>query len=163
MSRLWVIRYKLKGVFMKNNPKDMRENIINFLQETIKNIQGCRLANKNKSEINDNINKLESKIREFNEHVEKLLRPLNIDLKSSSNQDLKSLKLKSSHKQFIDRLKDIQQDACLTKTALLLAEAKNKKNRKNKSRFKNSTNKQQMKERRKLFKPIGGDKKWLPM
>lgn len=66
-------------------------------------------------------------------------------------------------KQFLLRAKDMEQESLMLQKAFSQALEKSKKQKKSKKGEKEEAIEQQKKERRKLFKTIGGDKKWIPL
>ena len=66
-------------------------------------------------------------------------------------------------KQFLLHAKDMEQESLMLQKAFSQALEKSKKQKRSKKGEKDEAIEQQKKERRKLFKTIGGDKKWIPL
>lgn len=66
-------------------------------------------------------------------------------------------------KQLLLKAKALENEAKAFEKAFVQAREKNKRTGKSKKGEKDAAGDQQKKERRKLFKTIGGDKKWIPL
>lgn len=66
-------------------------------------------------------------------------------------------------KQLLLKAKALENEAKAFEKAFAQAREKNKRKGKSKKGEKNAAGERQKKERRKLFKTIGGDKKWIPL
>ena len=86
---------------------------------------------------------------------------LNMDHLIQETQD--SVMISSREKQFLKRAQGIEKDVQAFHSALSQAIEKENKRSKNRVPLKDETSRQQQKERRKLFKPLGGDKSWIPL
>jgi hypothetical protein len=71
--------------------------------------------------------------------------------------------MSSNKKQFLLKAKDVEKEAKILDKAFSSALKKSKKEKKSAKGKKGGGQGQQVKERKKLFKSIGGDKKWIPL
>jgi hypothetical protein len=144
---------------MKNNPKI--EELLDALQQILTFIQGSKEPIKITPELLANMKNLEKTTHDFQEATQKLFNLVETNFPGLNKQTLASPEIRSSDKQLIQRAHDIQKEAYILKFALL--KARRKGTSKKHSLASQNPNKQQIRERRKLFKTIGGDKNWLPL
>ncbi len=104
---------------------------------------------------------LETSLQTLNQCQEEVFRDANLDINQATKEILESPAANSSDKQLLKRAQEIQRDA--TALHLALSKAIQKDKGRKKTRAVNGNTKEQMKERRKLFKPLGGDKTWIPL
>lgn len=86
-----------------------------------------------------------------------------VDLDALTQETLENPKISTNHKQVIKQSLEVDQEAKILKAAFKKVMDKNKSRSKSKEGGKDAASQQLIKERRKLFKTIGGDKKWIPM
>lgn len=86
-----------------------------------------------------------------------------VDLDALTQETLENPKISTNHKQIIKQSLEVDQEAKILKAAFKKVMDKNKSRGKTKAGGKDAASQQLIKERRKLFKTIGGDKKWIPM
>jgi hypothetical protein len=112
-------------------------------------------------EVVVNLEILESAIPIFSQYQQETFKEANIDIEHLVKDTLESSNTDPRTRQLLKRAKDIEKDARI----LQLAYSKAIERGKGRKQVKRSTdtNKQQLKERRKLFKPLGGDKNWIPL
>lgn len=99
---------------------------------------------------------MESAVPIIKAHWESMYKEANIDMDAITNNLAESPDTEPRTKRIIEKAKEIERDAKL----LQLANSAAIKRAKGKRKKKQS---QQMKERRKLFKPLGGDDTWIPL
>lgn len=83
-----------------------------------------------------------------------------IDIDSLTNETLESSDLDPKDRQLLERTFDMEREVQALKTAY---SPKGRKKKKKGQQGDNANEAQQIRERRKLFKTIGGDKKWIPL
>lgn len=71
--------------------------------------------------------------------------------------------MSSDKKQFLLKARDVENEAKILDKAFSSALKKSKKEKKSAKGKKGGGQGQQVKERKKLFKTLGGDKKWIPL
>ncbi len=86
-----------------------------------------------------------------------------VDLDALTQETLENPKISTNYKQILKQSLEVDQEAKILQEAFKKVLDKNKKRSKAKAGDKDGASQQQIKERRKLFKTIGGDKKWIPM
>lgn len=133
------------------------EDLMVEIQKAMEIIQNQKNPIKITPELLADINKLEKAVNQFKEDTQDLFDLFDVDIQNMQSEILESADVRTDDKQLIKRAKDIEIEARVMKLALTKARG----NKKNQST--DSSEKQQMKERRKLFKSIGGDKKWIPL
>lgn len=146
---------------MENKPNPTIEDLLILIGDMVKNFSEHQGPIKMTPEILADIDKLEAAASIFKEDTEELFKILNINTKELKIDLLESSEIKTEDKQLIKRAEDIENDARVIKLALSKMQ---KKGRQSKSQAEDQeSTKKQMKERRKLFKTIGGDQKWIPL
>lgn len=90
------------------------------------------------------------------------LKENNIEIDHINEKLIEDPNMSPKQKQSLQRACDIDRDARVFQIALTRAEEQKKGERK-KRKHHTKGDKEQMKERRKLFKPLGGDKTWIPL
>ena len=99
---------------------------------------------------------LETAIPVMRQHLQDTFQKANIDVERVKQEFIESPTSRTSDKQLLIRAKNIERDARLLQYAFSKAMERGKRRTKTKYT-------QEMKERRKLFKSIGGDKTWIPL
>lgn len=153
-------KFKAKGIFMDENPEPRFEDLLEQLHKTLKDIQNFK--GPHSKELASDIEKLESAVGIFKKESQELIDTLDIDMESLKHKVLDSSDVRSDEKQFIKQTGDIEKEARVLKSALAEAKEKRGDKRGNRTSSQNAE-RDQMKERKKLFKTIGGDKKWIPL
>lgn len=143
---------------MESKPKPTLEDLFSVINETLEIIQNHKGPIHLTPELLADIDKLGALVADFKENNQLLFEILDIDIESAKKEILESPNIRSSDKQLIQRSKDIEREARVLKLALSKAKSKER----GKDRQSQGGTKEQ-KERRKLFKPLGGDKNWLPL
>lgn len=144
---------------MENKPESTLQNLLEQIDATFQIIQNHKGPIKMTPDLVADIEKLESAVKNFKEDNQELFEILDIDIKELQQEVLESSDVRSSDKQLIKHAKDIETEARVMKLAL--TKSKNKRGKSPKE--KQDSEKRLIKERRKLFKTIGGDQKWLPL
>jgi signal transduction protein with GAF and PtsI domain len=144
---------------MENKPEPSLEDLLEQINETLQVLQNHKGPIKMTPDLVADIEKLETAVTNFKEDSQELFEIFDIDIKELQQEILESDSVRSSDKQLIKRAKDIETEARVMKLAL----AKGIENRRKSPKDKQMGDKRQMKERRKLFKTIGGDQKWIPL
>jgi hypothetical protein len=145
---------------MENKPEPTLENLLEQINETLQIIQNHKGPIKMTPDLVADIDKLETAVKDFKEDSQELFNMFDIDIKNLKQEVLESTQVRSSDKQLIKRAEDVEKEARVMKLALAKGR---EKRRKNKPESEKNVDKRQMKERRKLFKSIGGDQKWIPL
>lgn len=84
------------------------------------------------------------------------------DVDSLIKTQLESPEISNPEKQLLLHSLEVEQEAKILQSSFASSMKKGKKRKSGKS-GQSDANRKEMKERRKLFKTIGGDKKWIPM
>lgn len=129
-----------------------------------KMIEILEMLEKNKLPEGDVPPEMQEILSKLNEEIFKL-QEINKKLLESANLDEKNLRIEAMHsphatdkqKRFLERAKNFTNDV------KSLHKAATKAAKKRSPPGGNAESKQQSKERRKRFKPLGGDKDWIPM
>lgn len=108
------------------------------------------------------LDRLEQAVNVIEEHQQDAFKEANIDIEKLIQESLES-PVSSKNQQQLKRAKEIEVDIRAFQLALSQAMERKKGRKKVKQTPTDSATKQQMKERRKLFKSIGGDKNWIPL
>jgi hypothetical protein len=99
---------------------------------------------------------MESAVPIMKSHLQETFQEAHIDVESVTKEIIESPYTDPKNKQLLKRAKDIEQDARTLQLAYSKALERGKGRKKSK-------HPKGSKERRKLFKPLGGDKNWLPL
>lgn len=135
------------------------QDLFEQIEKTIQLIQNHKGPIKMTPDLVADIEKLEKVVQNFAEDNQELFKVLDIDIEKFQEEILESNHVRSSDKQLIKHAKDIETEARVMKLALTKGRERRRKNPKDKQ----ENNKRSIKERRKLFKTIGGDQKWIPL
>ena len=133
---------------------DLLEQIAHLMQ-TIQNHKGPIHMT---PDLASDIEVLKGAVSNLKEGNRAITEELDINPKELRKKLLSSDGIRSSEKQLLKQVKDIEIEAHVMNLAC--KKAKEKK-RKNSVAGKDPEEKRQIKERKKIFKTIGGDKKWL--
>ncbi|MBA2369022.1 MAG: hypothetical protein H0V82_08375 [Candidatus Protochlamydia sp.] len=109
--------------------------------------------------VKEEIERLESAIAIFEEANQKSFEEANINIESMRLDASRSTSLGEKDKQLLQRAREIERDAKNLQAANSQIIEKTKKN----NAESKDTLKEQIKERRKRFKPLGGSKNWIPL
>ena len=107
-------------------------------------------------DVIEQVKELEKAVTQLNENAEKEIKSAGFNLDELMHKTLESPAVSDREKQLLKRSKSIENHALAFKSALSKAMQRQKKSRKSKES-------PTAKERRKLFKSIGGDKKWISL
>lgn len=146
---------------MKKKPISLEELLVQ-IHETMQLIQNPSGVMNITPELLADIDKFEAAIANLTDNSQALFDLAGIDSESYKKEILESPQVRSSDKQLIKRAEDTAQEAYVMKLALSKSIARGKERKKRETLHSKHGDKQ-MKERRKLFKPLGGDQKWLPL
>jgi hypothetical protein len=144
---------------MENKTEHTLQDLLEQINETLQVIQNHKGPIKMTPDLIADVEKLEVAVTHFKEDSQELFEIFDIDIKELQQEILESDTARSSDKQLIKRAKDIETEARVMKLALAQSKEKKRKTPKEQQ----ASDKRQMKERRKLFKTIGGDQKWIPL
>ncbi len=108
----------------------------------------------------EDLDKLEQAFAQFKELNEKVFKESNIDVERLKAEAMRSPNYSQKDKKLFQRAKEIEREA--RNMQLSLSKAMERGKRENAGASKDPL-KRKIKERRKLFKPLGGDKKWIPL
>jgi hypothetical protein len=116
-------------------------------------------------ELMKEIEQLEAQLAEANKTAQKLLKENSIDPKATRIDAMLSKQIPAKEKRAFERATKITRDTKILKNEIdkTLAKKKLKNSRNLANTKKTDVNKKQIKERRKRFKAIGGDKNWIPL
>ncbi len=146
---------------MEKKP-DSLEDLLVQIRKTMEILQNHEGSIQITPDLLTDIEKLEAATTDFKETSQELFDLLDIDSEGYKKEVLESTTTRSSDKQLIRRAEDIAQEARVMKLALSKAIERGRGTRREKLPSQKG-DKQQIKERRKLFKSLGGDKNWLPL
>ncbi len=121
------------------------------------------IAHKLSPELLEEIEQLEKQLKEVHDQTRDLFQKANIDIQQLKKEALESSNLSPRDQRLFERAQQVKEHAAHTQKALKKAiesEGPAPKPRKAKTKHKESKDK---KERRKLFKPLGEDKNWIPL
>ncbi len=127
--------------------------------QVIQNHKGPIAENISPSLLED-IEKLEKTFAQFNELSEKSFKESHIDIEQLRTETVRSTNTSAKDKQLLQRAKNIERDA--RKLQLSLSKAMERGKRQGATTHQDPL-KRKIKERRKLFKPLGGDRNWIPL
>lgn len=143
---------------MENKREPTLEDLLSTINETLAAIQNHKGPINLTPELLADITQLEAAVTDFKETSDELFELFDVDIQSLKQEILESPTVRSGEKQLIKQAEDIERDARVLKLALSKSKGRGKDRNKQ-----SDAGKQELKERRKLFKPLGGDKKWLPL
>lgn len=109
------------------------------------------------------IEQLEQRLNALNTTAQGHLAEVSIDPETIRIDTMLSGQLSDRDKRVFERATRIGRDAKLFKIELDKAIKKGRQKAETKTGSSNTASKEQIKERRKRFKPIGGDKNWIPL
>lgn len=135
--------------------KDLLEQV-RLLHEALKT---CHSPIQITPELQEDIQKLRRATGELKEDVEDLFKGMDVDITALQKEVLESDDVRVSDKQMIIQAMDLQKESEVFKAAM----KSKKKSSKSSSRSKDKRDKRLVKERKKMFKAIGGDQQWIPM
>lgn len=140
--------------------QDVIQRLLKQITEIIELIQqkAGNLSGKIAPEAIPDFNKLKESVALFKAANQKGFRDANIDIGALKNGIQESEVVSEADKLLLEDVNKVQKN--LTQVRSLL-EKKEKQNAE--ALESNKEHKQKMKERRKSFKSIGGDKKWIPL
>lgn len=144
---------------MENKPQATLQDLLEQIDATLQVIQNHKGPINMTPDLVANLEKLETAVAHFKEDNQELFDLFNIDIKELQKEILESNTARTSDKQLIQRAKDIETEARVMKLAL----AKGKEERRKNPKDTKASEKRLIKERKKLFKTIGGDQKWIPL
>lgn len=147
---------------MENNPS--LDHLLMQVGEMIEMIQNHKgpISSNITPRVLANMDLLEEAVGFINELNQKAFELAGIDEKLKK-ETLESSSIKSKDKYLIERAENITRDARSLQLALSKAAERGRGKKKTKVPPKTAANKYNIKERRKLFKPLGGDKTWIPL
>lgn len=133
---------------------EMIEKIKNF-EGTIKPLENPGLAQARLSVAKKLVEILDKMV------IEPMERQFDMD--ALTKEALESPNVTPENKRLVKKATEVQQEAKILNSAMKTALAKSKPKKGKKNPKEGVATSEQIKERRKLFKSIGGDKKWIPM
>ncbi|KIC71165.1 hypothetical protein DB44_EN00020 [Candidatus Protochlamydia amoebophila] len=146
-----------KKVKDKNPIEPLLSQITEILHK-IQNHDGS-ISNNLTPQIIEEIERLESAIALFNDVNQKTFQDANIDVENLKIDSSRSHMISDKDKRVLKQAQEIEKDA----KKLQFAFSKIMERGQKVSVKKEDPLKQKIKERRKRFKPLGGDKNWIPM
>ncbi len=145
---------------MEKNPSSSLRILLEEMSKTLKIIQSHKGPFEITPDLNADIEKLEANVIEMKKKIQALVELLNIDIKTLKEETLQNEALRSSDKQLLKFAKDLEIEARVMQMGFKKGLSERKKLSSNDSK---GDDKQKIKERKKLFKSIGGDNKWIPL
>lgn len=121
------------------------------------------LANQLPPQLIEEIERLEKQLREMHDQTKEIFQKANIDIQQLKKEALESSNLSPRDQRLFERAEQVKDHASNTQKALAQAiknEGPTHKSSKAKKKHKPEKDK---KDRRKLFKPLGEDKNWIPL
>lgn len=143
---------------MENKPEPTLENLMDAVNELLQSILNHQGPLNITPDLEEDIEKLRKTVSQFKEDSHQFFDALNIDIKEYEQEVLNDESIRTSDKQLIKRSKDIQLEARVMRS-IVMREYKNRKNHSSSGRGERRL----VRERKKLFKTIGGDDKWIPL
>ena len=144
---------------MDAKPKVSLEDLVSEVNKVLHVIQNHK--GPLPPEVLADFKRLKGLLDNFHEDIEDLIKLGDIDINKLKEAIINSPDVKSNDKQLIKQSIDLEKEARVIELALSKA-MENNNEPKTKTPSGNKK-KQQIKERKKLFKTIGGDKNWIPM
>ncbi len=141
--------------------KNPIEPLLAQVADLIKMIQEHQgpISDKITPRVLEEIERLENAVALFEEVNQKTLQEANIDIEELRMNASRSTALSSKDKQVLQRAREIEKDAKNLQFAFSKVIERGKKA----AASIQDPLKQQIKERRKRFKPLGGNKNWIPL
>lgn len=136
------------------------EDLLNAIQETVDTIQNKKGPIKITPELLADIETLKKAVSDLKKNTRELLDILEVNVRDVQKEILESPKLKTNEKQLIKHTDDLKKRMLAIKIAIAQA---SKSDNKLENIENQVVDKKQLKQRRKLFKSIGGNKKWIPL
>lgn len=127
------------------------------MMQTIQKNKGS-FSNRLTPEILGKIERLELIFAALQEIDQRILDTVGVDMQRLGIETLHSTEISSQDKQLLQRAQALENDARQLQTAVSNAIGKRKD-----AKRKGSSTKKKIKERRKLFKPLGENKNWIPL
>ena len=145
---------------MENKPESSVRMLLEEIHHTLKTIQHHKGAIKITPELNADIEKFAANTVQLKERAEGILNSLDVETKMLEENTLTNSNLRTSDKQLLKFAQEMEIEAYvmqqgLKKGASLKGKHSSKESKEN--------DRQKIKERKKLFKTIGGDQKWIPL
>lgn len=144
---------------MENRSENIWQELLEQVQMTHEAIKTCRSPLKLPPELQTDIQNLRKAAGLLKENIQDIFKEMDIDAVALQKEVLESDDARMSDKQMIIQAMDLQKESEVFKAAL---DSKKKGSKKN-TESKNKGDKRLIKERKKMFKTIGGDQKWIPM
>ena len=135
---------------------------ISELIDMIVNHKGPIIPLKNPKEVSEEIEKARVIMDAINDFLDDSHQSSD-DMETLAKRKLESSEVSNNEKQLLRHSLEVGQEAKVLQSAFALSLKRRKKSKLNKMDDQSTANKKQIKERRKLFKTIGGDKNWIPM
>ena len=137
------------------NPIDLLLKQIGDILDGIQSYQGP--IGEVSPQILEEVGRLEKAIALFEETNNKTFQEANIDINTLKNQTLQSHHTSPQKRQQLEKAQTLEKDAKRLQHALIQILAKRK------LEDVKGSNTQQIRERRKRFKRVGGNKNWIPL
>ncbi len=148
----------------KNNPLESMLTQMTDLMEAIREHKGP--INEISPEFIKEIEELKQRLVALNHTAKEQLAKASLDPKTIRIDVMGSSKLSDKEKRAFERATRVNRDVKMLKTEIEKTIKKRKQNKDlsiSKPKKKTITTKAQIQKRRKRFKPIGGDKNWIPL
>ncbi|WP_068467178.1 hypothetical protein [Candidatus Protochlamydia phocaeensis] len=145
--------------------KNQIESLLTQVADLINMIQNHTgpISDNISSRVLEEIERLEKAIALFDEINRKSLEEANIDIERLRMEFARSPLITPKDKQLMQRARDIERDAKNLQLAFSKVIERGQSSSAALEKAAKDPLKQQIKERRKRFKPLGGNKNWIPM
>lgn len=160
MAHLITNEKLIRMVSMEEENKKI-EDVLEAIHKFMQNVQNFKEPIKMTPEILKQMQDLKKFIHSFSEYFDELSEVFGINIDNLEKEVEISSKDHFKSRQLIQRTKDNEKEALAT--IIGLTKAKNRRKIQQTGKKGNLPNVKEQKERRKLFKSIGGDKKWIPL
>lgn len=137
------------------------EDLLKSIQDVLKGIQNKTTPLDVTPELLLQIENLKNGVRFFKENIHMVCKELDVDIEKAKEEYMKSPALKSYEKQLMRHSKDLENEAFIIGLGLKAAAEEAPLSKDDTSQ--KSKNRKKVQERRKLYKSIGGDSKWIPL
>jgi hypothetical protein len=148
---------------MQESEKNPFEDLFSQIGDLLSQIQNNQtpLTGDVPPEVMKEVDRLEKQIGLFCEMTEKVIQDSGIDIHQLQQEARNSSNIKAKDKRILERAKQIELDA--KNIHFRLSAALNRDKGKKTPSSGESDRKKQIKERRKKYKSIGGDRGWIPL
>jgi len=147
---------------MSDNERQRLENLLLQVSDMISLIQNHKgpISDDISPRVLEEVERLEKAVAEFEDLNRQDFAAARIDIARLRTETEQSKQIPLKEKKLFQRAKEIEQDAYRLQLSFSKALERGKGNQKN---SKQEASKQGIKDRRNRFKPLGGNKNWIPL